>query len=164
MEYNNDQVRRRDRLLSPERAAQLLRESEWGVLSMIDAQGAPYGIPVNYVWNGQSSAYVHCAPVGHKLDAIAAHPEVTLTLVGRVGLKPALFTTEYESVVLRGTAHVGLSDDEKRHGLRLLVDKLSPEHKELGLKYIEKSFYRVEVIRLDFTTWSGKCKRIGHQS
>lgn len=160
MQYDNSTIRRHDRLLAEDQAVALLRSSEWGVLSMVDVDGNPYGIPINYVWDGLSSAYVHCAPVGHKLTALAACPQVTLTIVGGVNLKPESFTTEYQSIILRGTAHLGLSDDEKRHGLELLVDKLSPEHRPLGLKYIEKSFHRVDVIRLDFTTWSGKAKQV----
>lgn len=41
MKYNNADVRRRDRLLNEERALELLRESEYCVLSMIDEEGKP---------------------------------------------------------------------------------------------------------------------------
>ena len=47
MTYDNDQVRRQDRLLDESSAMDLLRRAEWGVLSMRDADGAPYGVPVN---------------------------------------------------------------------------------------------------------------------
>ena len=49
MKYNNDDVRRRDRLLSEQRATELIRIAEYGVLSMIDEDGQPYAIPVNHV-------------------------------------------------------------------------------------------------------------------
>ena len=73
MRYVNDTVRRRDRLMDEVRARELLRDSEYGVLSMIDENGIPYGIPVNHVWNGEDSIYIHCAPEGFKLRAIAKH-------------------------------------------------------------------------------------------
>ena len=60
MKYVNDTVRRRDRLMDEVRARELLRDSEYGVLSMIDENGIPYGIPVNHVWNGEDSIYIHC--------------------------------------------------------------------------------------------------------
>ena len=87
MKYNNADVRRRDRLLNEERALELLRESEYCVLSMIDEEGKPYGFPINHIWDGGDCIYVHCAPEGKKLRAIrAGHAEVSLCIVGRVNL------------------------------------------------------------------------------
>jgi len=51
MKYNNDQVRRRDRLLTEARAREIVYEAEYAVLSMIDEDGMPYAIPVNHVWD-----------------------------------------------------------------------------------------------------------------
>ena len=70
MKYVNDTVRRQDRLMDEERALELLRESEYGVLSMQDVDGSGYGVPLNYVWDGDHSIYIHCAPEGHKLQAL----------------------------------------------------------------------------------------------
>ena len=68
MEFNNNQIRRQDRLLSEARAYEILKEGEYGVLSMRteDGEGA-YGIPLSYVWDRGNSIYIHCAPVGRKL-------------------------------------------------------------------------------------------------
>ena len=52
MKNINDTVRRQDRLLDETRSIELLRESEYGVLSMV-SEGEGYGIPINYVWNGK---------------------------------------------------------------------------------------------------------------
>ena len=41
MKFNNETVRRRDRLMTEERALELLRTVEFGVLSMIAADGFP---------------------------------------------------------------------------------------------------------------------------
>lgn len=158
MKYNNDNVRRRDRLLTEQRATELIATAEYGVLSMTDEDGFPYAIPVNHVWDGNNSLYIHCAPEGKKLRAIAKHPQVCLCIVGQVHLLPANFTTEYESVVVYGRAQVGLDAEERMHALRLLIDKLSPEHKEMGEKYAQSSFHRTEIIRIDIEEFSGKCK------
>ena len=109
MKYNNDDVRRRDRLLPEQRATELIRIAEYGVLSMIDENGLPYAIPVNHVWDGEDCIYIHCAPEGKKLRAIAKNPNVCLCIVGDVNLLPSKFTTEYESVVIRGLAQGKLS-------------------------------------------------------
>lgn len=155
----NDTVRRQDRLLDEARAIELLRESEYGVLSMV-SEGGGYGIPVNFVWDGKSSIFIHCAPEGRKLRALKDNPNVSLCVIGRVHLLPRNFTTEYESAIFFGKARVGLTDDEKMDALHLLIDKLSPEFKELGDTYAHKSFHRVEIIRLDLLTFSGKRKKL----
>ena len=164
MEYANNDVRRRDRLLSEERAVELLSTAEYGVLSLVDEGEMPYGIPVNFVWDGNKSLYIHCAPVGRKLRIIERNPNVSFCIVGRVNLLPMQFTTEYESVVLRGTAHIGLTDEEKMHALMLLVDKMSPEYRELGEKYSQKSFHRVNIIRIDVEEFSGKRKYVNPET
>ncbi|WP_018462236.1 pyridoxamine 5'-phosphate oxidase family protein [Segatella paludivivens] len=160
MTYNNDNVRRRDRLMDEDRAMELLKNSEYGVLSMIDENGLPYGIPLNYVWDGNSSIYIHCAPEGHKLNGLEKYPNVSFCIVGNVNLLPDKFTTEYESVLLKGVAHINLTPEERMAALLTLVDKLSSDFKELGAKYSQKSFHRVNIIRIDFTEFSGKCKQV----
>ena len=71
MPYDNSAVRRQDRLLDEARARELLAGGRFGVLSLVDGDGA-YGIPVNYVWDGDDSLYVHCAPDGRKLRPLCA--------------------------------------------------------------------------------------------
>ena len=143
MKYNNDDVRRRDRLLSEQRATELIRIAEYGVLSMIE-----------------DSLYIHCAPEGKKLRAIAKNPNVCLCIVGDVNLLPSKFTTEYESVVIRGLARIGLDEEERLKALHLLIDKLSPEYKQLGEKYTQASFHRTEIIKIEMLQFSGKCKKV----
>lgn len=159
MKYVNGCVRRQDRLLDEARALELLREGEYGVLSMV-SEGGGYGIPVNFVWDGAHSVYIHCAPAGRKLEAIGQNPKVSLCIIGNVHLLPRNFTTEYESAIFFGEAHIHLSDEEKMHALHLLIDKLSADFKEIGDKYAHKSFHRVEIIRVDFTEFSGKRKKV----
>ena len=159
MKYVNDTVRRQDRLMDEGRALELLRTSEYGVLSMV-SEGGGYGIPVNYVWDGRQSIYIHCAPEGRKLRALAENARVSFCLVGRVNLLPGQFTTEYESALFFGEAHTRLDDEEKMAALHLLIDKLSADFRDTGDKYARKSFHRVEIIRVDFTEFSGKRKKV----
>ena len=160
MRYVNETVRRQDRLMGEARAIELLSTSEYGVLSMVDKDGTAYGVPLNYVWDGKNSIFIHCAPVGHKLEALEKNPNVSFCIIGDVKLLPGKFTTEYESVVLKGVAHIHLSPEERMAALLKLVDKLSPDFKELGAKYSKMSFHRVNIIRVDFTEYSGKCKHV----
>ena len=54
------EMRRQDRLLSQEETVQILERGEYGVLSMYDTSGYPYGVPVNCVYE-DGKLYIHCA-------------------------------------------------------------------------------------------------------
>ena len=153
------EVRRKDRLWDTAEAARLLETGEYGFLSMVGTDGFGYGIPISFVKSG-NSLYFHCAPEGYKLDCLRENPRVSFCVVGKTRVVPHQFTTAYESVHLFGTVQLDLSDEERRRALRLLVKKYSPEYEEIGEKYIEKSFHRTHILRLDIEHLSGKCKRI----
>lgn len=161
MEFNNKDVRRQDRLLDESRAYEIMKNGEYGILSMIteDGNGA-YGIPLSYVWDRGNSIYIHCAPVGRKLQCIDANHNVSFCIVGRTQVHPEKFTTAYESVVLKCTAHHSLHEAERMSALSLFVSKYCPNHKIMGMNYAEKSFHRTEIIRLDIEQISGKTKNM----
>ena len=159
MLYDNSGVRRQDRLLDETRARELLAAGEYGVLSLTDTSG-PYGIPVNFVWNGRSSIYIHCAPVGRKLACIDHDERVSFCVVGKTELRPAQFTTGYESIVLTCRARHNLPPEERMEALEALLEKYSPDDREIGRIYAQKSFARTEIIRLDIDHWSGKATHV----
>lgn len=163
MEYNNNDVRRQDRLFSEDEARVLLRNGEYGVLSMVDGNGdetVAYGVPVSYVWDGDDALYVHCAKEGRKLRCLSGNERVSFCVVGQTRVIPDKFTTAYQSIVLECKAATGLADDERRKALRMILDKYSREYAETGSKYAERSFPRTEVIKLTISKWSGKSKRV----
>lgn len=160
MNYSNEKIRRQDRLLDEETARLLLKNGEYGVLSMQTPEGGGYGIPVNFVWDGTCFIYLHSAPEGEKLRCIASCNRVSFCVTGKTNVVSNKFTTGYESIILKGEAKTGLREEERRAALKLFIAKYSPEDTETGLKYIEKSFHRTEIIRLDVHEWTGKCKRV----
>ncbi|MBR2146021.1 MAG: pyridoxamine 5'-phosphate oxidase family protein [Muribaculaceae bacterium] len=160
MKYDNSKVRRQDRLLDEARAREILASAEYGILSMIDLDGKPYGVPLNFVWDGDDAIYIHCAPEGKKIDILECHDRVSFCVVGDVNLKPSQFTTEYESVILDCEATICTSEEERVYALELLLRKLSPHDVEIGMKYALKSLHRTCIVRLDILTWSGKAKRV----
>ncbi len=161
MIFSNEQVRRQDRLLDEARAMEIVKEGEYGVLSMMSEDGeGGYGIPVSYVWDRGNSIYLHCAPAGRKLRCIDACPAVSFCIVGKTQVIPDRFTTAYESVVLECTAHRSLHEAERMSALSLLLSKYCPDDKMRGIEYANKSFARTEIIRLDIERVSAKCKRI----
>ena len=160
MNYTNEQIRRQDRLLEKEKAISLLKNGEYGVLSMQDEENGAYGVPINYVWNKKNSTYIHCAPEGRKLHCIKRCNTVSFCIIGKTHIISNQFTTEYESIILKCRAYIGLNEEERINALHLLIEKYSPNDKVIGNQYAQKSFHRTEIIRLDIEEASGKCKHI----
>lgn len=159
MWFDNSEIRRQDRTLDRADAIELLSTGEFGILSMVDEDGMPYAVPLSYAYDGCDSVYIHCAGEGRKMRAIRKNENVVFVVVGNTEVLPSRFTTRYESVLVRGTAHVGLPEDERRKALRLILEKYSPDDMEVGLHYAEKSFARTDIIRIDINTVSAKAKR-----
>ncbi len=128
---------------------------------MIDLDGKPYGVPLNFVWDEEGDCiYFHCAPEGKKLDILERRDCVSFCVVGKVNLQSSQFTTEYESIIITGETTICTGDEERMLALELLLKKLSPHDLEIGMRYAQRSFYRTCIVRLDIDSWSGKCKRV----
>ncbi len=153
------EIRRKDRVLDEEGIVELLETGEYGFLSMVGTDGFGYGIPISFVKEGES-IYFHCAPEGYKLECLRENPKVSFCVVGKTRVIPNQFTTAYESALVFGTMQLELSEEECRHALRLLTKKYCSGFEAIGEKYIDKSFHRTNVLRLDIEHISGKCKRI----
>lgn len=157
--FDNSRVRRQDRLLGEDRAEEILMRSEYGFLALGGNGG--YGIPVSYAYKADDTIYIHCAPEGEKLRRIAADNRATLCAVGHTRVIPEKFTTEYESVMVRGTVSVVSDDNERMDALKRIVAKYSPGHTETGARYAEKSFARTTVLRFAIESATGKTKIVG---
>lgn len=183
--YNNEKVRRQDRLLEESEALKLLEHGSFGVLSLVDTDNTPYAVPINFCWDKGQHIYLHCGPAGRKLNIIAGldgftEPELVMNetigkpmpvplsgktkasfcVVGDSEVVSNKFTTRYSSIIAKCEAEVGLDADERRHALRLFLEKYCPNDMEVGLKYIEKSFFRTDVIKLTIREFSGKAKKV----
>lgn len=75
-------VRRKDREISSREAVALLDCAEYGILSTADRDGQPYGVPMSYAYQN-GCIFFHCALAGHKLDNLAANPNVSFCVVGK---------------------------------------------------------------------------------
>ena len=86
--------------------------------------------------------------------------EKAISIIGKTHIISNQFTTEYESIILKCRAYIGLNEEERINALHLLIEKYSPNDKVIGNQYAQKSFHRTEIIRLDIEEASGKCKHI----
>jgi len=149
-------MRRKDKAMQDRDIIGLLQNGEYGVLSMVDGNGQPYGVPLNYVLVNHS-IYFHCALEGHKLDNIALNHNVSFCVVGRTNLLPAEFSTEFESVIVFGRASV-VDGEERYQALNGLVEKYSPEFVAEGSAYIEKFDSQTRVVKVEIDRMTGKAK------
>ena len=149
-------MRRKDKAMQDGAIIGLLQNAEYGVLSTVDGNEQPYGVPLNYVLMN-NCIYFHCALEGHKLDNLAANPKVSFCVVGRTKVLPAEFSTEFESVVVFGRASV-IEGDERYQALNALIEKYSPEFVSEGSAYIEKFDSQTNLVRIEIQQMTGKAK------
>ena len=152
------QMRRKEKAISPEESLEVLRTAEYGVLSTVSADQTPYATPMSFVLLNDA-IYFHCAKEGHRLENIAGNRNVCFNVVDSVKLMPANFNTQYRSVTVSGTIRIVEEPQEKKQGICAIVDKLSPDHKEAGLAYIDKAFNNMHVLKLQVSKISGKATR-----
>jgi hypothetical protein len=150
-------IRRADRALPENEAQQILQTGEYGVLSTVSADGQPYGVPVSYAYTGKA-IYFHCALEGHKLDNLSSNNRVSFCVVGKTQVLPDKFATNYESVVVFGTARE-VVDDEKHAGLVEILKKYSPDFMAKGERYINGDGPKAKVYKITIESLTGKARK-----
>ena len=66
-------MRRLDLVLSQEEALAIVDENQYAVLCLNDPEGRPYGLPMDYVREG-NSLYFHGSKEGRKVNSMKATP------------------------------------------------------------------------------------------
>ncbi|GET23133.1 pyridoxamine 5'-phosphate oxidase family protein [Prolixibacter denitrificans] len=153
----NRPMRKQDRSLNNEDTVEILRQGEYGVLSMSTPENEGYGVPISYAYAGDA-IYFHCATEGAKLDFLRAHPHASFCVVGKTEVLPAKFSTRFESAIVAGTI-TEASGDDKRKGLLLLVEKYSPDYMKEGKAYIDRAFDTVIVLKMKIESLTGKARK-----
>jgi len=144
-----------ERQMEREESFSLLHNGLYGVLSTVDDNGQPYGVPLNYVFNN-NNVYFHCALEGHKLENIKYNDKVSFTVVGDSIIMPSKFSIAYESVILFGIISMVEDEEEKEMALKVLVEKYSPEFIVEGELYIKRAINRCAVFKIEIQSLTGK--------
>ncbi len=98
-------MRRKDRELLLEAAMEILKNGTYGVLSLVDPEGNPYGVPISYVYE-DGRIWFHGAIQGRKCDCITHGAKASFCVVGETETLPDKFSTRYESVIAEGKVRV----------------------------------------------------------
>ena len=119
-------MRRFKQMLPVEDTKQILSESSNGILSLVDSDGQPYGVPVSFAYDGEGRIYLHSAPAGRKIDCIAYESRCSFCVVAKDHIVPDEFTSYFRSVIVQGKIRTVTDHEELMKGLLLLCDKYSP--------------------------------------
>lgn len=132
-------MRRHKQALSPEDCLALLTQEKRGVLSLLGDEGFPYGIPMDH-WLDPASGclYFHCAPEGHKLDAMARCDKVSYCVLSQGKPVENHWALEFSSVVVFG--RLSVVEDEQ---LRLKILRGMGAKFPAGDAYIEDEISRL---------------------
>ena len=133
---------------------EILRAGSCGILSLVDADGEPYGVPMSYAYDGRRSIYFHSAPSGHKVACIGNDSRCSFCVVAQDTVVPEEFTTYFRSVIVQGRIHILKERSAMVEGLAALCRKYSPGVDAAA--EIAKGISHVTVLRLDIERMSGK--------
>jgi hypothetical protein len=128
---------------------------EYAVLSTVDAEGAPYCMPLSIARAGED-IYFHSAVQGEKTDCLRREPRVCISCVGETKLVPAEYSTEYESAIIRGLAEEVTDEQEKIHALRLISERYAASNLQAFDKVVAENLRRTAIWRVHITSATGK--------
>ncbi|MGE5380219.1 MAG: pyridoxamine 5'-phosphate oxidase family protein [Methylocystaceae bacterium] len=149
------EMRRSDKTLTQDEMLEVMNKAEYGILSTVDENGWPYGVPVSFLYR-DGNIYFHSALTGHKLDNIAYRHQASFCVVTDVELIPDDFNTKFKSVIAFGE----ISEvEDKNEIFMLLLEKFSANYMEAGIKYIQKAGAKAKVYKLEVKHMTGKGKK-----
>lgn len=146
-------------MLSIEQIDKLLETSKVGRIASLNAQGYPYVVPVHFVYyNGK--IYFHGLPRGQKLLNISENQKVGFEIDEMIGLisegieEPCDINTEYNSVIIIGTATILTDFHKKAEVLNKIVGKYTPHLKDKEIP--ENMIKGTAVIEISIQECTGK--------
>lgn len=173
-------MRRKDREMSREFGLKVIDKSRYGVLSMIGEDNEPYGIPLSIVRDG-NNLYFHSAMDGKKVKIFEKSPKVSIVFVGEtkipenytkeeldeivkdeskaVLLISKVFTTEYESAVVKGKVKLVEDEDEKIKVMKLICEKYTLTKMDYFNMAIKAGLKRTNVYRVEIEEIKAKRKK-----
>ena len=149
------ELRRKKQLLSEQETLRVLEEGKTGIVGVLGDDGYPYTVPINYV-SLENKIYFHSAKKGHKVDAIAKEPKVSMTVVEKDDVVSREFTTYFRSIQLFGKAYVVEDEAERNVAFRALCEKFSGADLDRYVEIMSKEAAAAAIVRIDIEHITGK--------
>lgn len=147
-------MRRFKQMLSQTASEDVLKRNTCGVLSLLDDDLTPYGVPLSYCYTN-GCLYFHCAKAGRKLNAIKANPRASFCVVDKDQIIPSEFTTYFRSVIVSGSIEILENEDERRQALFDIGNRYSPNVPGLENE-VASSIDRAVILKLTPSSITGK--------
>ncbi|HVI42529.1 MAG TPA: pyridoxamine 5'-phosphate oxidase family protein [Anaerovoracaceae bacterium] len=148
-------LRRSDLAMADEETLSLIKSCRFAVLSLVDPDGLPYGVPLDYICK-DNNLYFHGAKEGRKIDSMKMHPKGCVVILGETIVVSEKFGRKYTSAIIEGPIELIDDPEIKRQVMTWVVESNSPDHKEKGKAIIEKMLDRVLIYKMNMETVSGK--------
>lgn len=148
-------MRRSDLAISEEETRELIAASKFAVLCLVDPNGLPYGIPMDYIYKGDY-LYFHGAKEGRKIDSMKDKPRGCAVILGDTIVIPEKFGRKYTSAIVEGAIELIDDPETKRQVMTWVVESNSPDYREKGKAIIERMLDRVMIYKMKAETISGK--------
>jgi nitroimidazol reductase NimA-like FMN-containing flavoprotein (pyridoxamine 5'-phosphate oxidase superfamily) len=150
------EMRRSDKKIPEEAAIAILERGTYGVLSTVGADGYPYGIQVNYVYEDGKIYFHSTSAGGHKKENMEYCDKICFTVTESVEVLAEAFNTKFESVIVFG--RIREASERKQEILEAILGKYAAGYKEAGLEYIRKAADKTSVYEITAEAVSGKAK------
>lgn len=150
-----EEMRLKDQQMTNEEAVKLMEAGEFGVLASCGANGYPYALPINYVYD-DGKIYIHSAVKGHKIRNFENCDKVSFCMISEAVLLQEEVNTRFKSVIAFGKISEVTDEEGKQKAFELMIRKLCPDFIPSGLEYISENKVGARVFVIDVEHMTGK--------
>ena len=148
-------MRRKDREITDiKEIEKIIKKGKVCHLGLVD-NDEPYIVPVNFGYE-RHALYFHSALEGRKVELIKKNNKICFEIDTDVEIvnseKPCDWTTKYRSVIGVGRAYILDSDEDKAHGLSLIMKQYSDGEPESDFEKLDL----ILIVKIDIESITGK--------
>ncbi|NLL80751.1 MAG: pyridoxamine 5'-phosphate oxidase family protein [Tissierellia bacterium] len=173
-------MRRKDREMGKDFALQVIDNSSYGIVSMISGEKEPHGIPLS-IARDENILYFHSAKEGEKVSIFEKISDVSVVFVGQVSvpeiytkeeldeilqkeskeslLTSSVFTTEFESAIVKGKIKLVKDKEERLKGMRLICQKYTPKMMDYFNMAICAGLEKTNIYKIEIEEITAKRKK-----
>jgi len=148
-------MRKKDREITDiNEIEEIIRKAIACRIGLVDG-GEPYVVPVCFGYEG-NALYFHGAPGGRKVELIKRNNKICFEIDADAEIiraeKACGWTMKYRSIIGLGRAKILESDEEKSHGLELIMKQYSGSDSSFPKPTLAKTL----VVRIDIESVTGR--------
>ena len=158
-------MRRAQQSLPEEEIQEILSSHQTGILSLVDDDGMPYGVPLNYAYDKTGGRMLfHCGRVGRKVSAIRHQGYGSFCIIHKDKLNLPIFSNDYASIVVAGPVRLVEEIEEKRQLIEEFMSGYCPADYPGLQKEYDTALNAVLMVELKIEKITGKESRALHKA